>query len=98
MICKFPRFTLAAVIALSTPLALVQPAASASAQSPERTSYVLFSQGNSSTTMSGSTEDLEQARSLRNGREALLYARVDGAAYIIRDPATLRRAEAVFEP
>src|SRR3712207_4029658 len=65
---------------------------------PDRTSYVLFSQGGRDTTMSGSTDDLRRARRLRRGEEALLYVRQDGAAYVIRDAATLRRAEALFEP
>jgi hypothetical protein len=76
--------------------ALIQaPAVAAEA---DRTSYVLFSQGSSSTTMSGSTDDLRRARTLRIGQEALLYVREGSEAYVVRDPATLRRAEAIFEP
>lgn len=48
--------------------------------------------------MSGTMEDLSRAQSLRAGSEALLYVRQGGAAYVVRDPATLRRAEAIFEP
>jgi hypothetical protein len=80
---------LAAVVAFT----LVPAAAAADA-----TSYVLFSQGNNSTSMSGTTEDIERARELRAGTEALLYVRTGGAAYVIRDPATLRQARAIFAP
>ena len=70
----------------------------AKAQSADRTSYVLFAEGSRSTTMSGSTEELNRAKALRVGDEALLYVRQGGAAYVIRDAATLRRAESIFEP
>lgn len=75
--------------------ALVAPAFAADS---DRAAYVLLSQDSRSATMSGSTDDLRRARALRVGREALLYVRQGGAAYVIRDPATLRRAEAIFEP
>jgi hypothetical protein len=91
------RATLALLTALSGLFLLIQPAAG-SAQPSDRTSYVLLSPGSTSSTMSGSTEDLQRARALRNGREGLLYVRQDGAAYVIRDAATLRRAEAIFAP
>jgi len=64
----------------------------------DRTSYILFEPGSDSVSMSGSTEDLRRARALRAGRESLLFFRQDGAAYVIRDPATLRAARALFEP
>lgn len=89
---KLRRFALALAASFGL-FALAQPAAAA-----DRTSYILFSQGSQSTTMSGSTEDLRRARALRSGGEALLYVRQGGAAYVIRDPATLRRARLVFEP
>jgi bla regulator protein blaR1 len=67
--------------------------------SSDRTSYVLLSQGGqNSSTMNGSTEDMRRARDLRRGQEALLYVRHQGAGYVIRDAAMLRRAEQVFEP
>lgn len=89
------RLFLAVLAAFCGLFALIQPSAVVAA---DRTSYVLFSQGSSSTTMSGSTDDLRRARALRAGAEALLYVRRDGASYVVRDPATLRRAEAIFEP
>lgn len=94
------RLALAALVALSVPTLLVQPPAVAASpdQATERTSYVLIAAGNGSSTMSGSTDDLRHARSLRSGREALLYVRNGGAAYVIRDTATLRQAEAIFAP
>ena len=98
MIGKFPRFTLVALIALSSPLALVHPTAAASAHQADGLSYILFSEGTNDTSMSGSMDDLEHARTLRNGREAMLFARVDGVSYVVRDSATLRRAHDIFEP
>lgn len=70
----------------------------APAAAADRASYVLFDAGSSSISMSGSTEDLRRARALRSGSEALLYVRQGDSAYVVRDPATLRRAEAIFEP
>jgi hypothetical protein len=98
MLARYPRFTLAALIALSSPLALVHPTMSASAQSADRISYVLLSEDGQDSTMSGTGADMERARALRAGRGALLYARLDGVAYVVRDPATLARARAIFEP
>jgi bla regulator protein BlaR1 len=94
------RVALAVLPALAG-LALLahSPAATAGgAQSADRTSYVLLSEGSRSSTMSGSTDDLRRAHALRRGQEALLYVRHGGAAYVIRDAATLRRAEEIFEP
>ena len=94
------RIALAALAGLSG-LALMIPAPAAAAsttRSADRASYVLFAQGNDSTSMSGSTDDMKRARALRVGEEALLYVRHGGKAYVIRDAATLRRAESIFEP
>ena len=60
--------------------------------------YVFIAKGDGSTMMSGSTEDVRRARSVRAGNEALLYIRDRGAAYVIRDAEILRRAEAIFRP
>lgn len=97
---KCRRFALAVLASLSGLAMLVSlPAvAGSSVQPADRTSYILFTQGSRSTTMSGSTEDLGRARAVRVGLEGLLYVRQGGAAYVIRDSATLRRAEAIFEP
>lgn len=94
------RALLSALAALCGSLAPVQPAAgvAAAAQPGERSSYVLLIGGGENTVMSGSTEDLRRARALRNGREGLLYVRQNGAAYVIRDAETLRRADALFAP
>jgi len=86
------RIGLAALAALSA-LALAWPAAAA-----DPAKYVLFTPGTDSVMMSGSTDDITRARALRSGTEPLLYARVDGVAYIIRDPETLRAAAAIFRP
>jgi hypothetical protein len=87
--------TAACVLTLPLQAAAV---ASAIAQSEERIAYVLLSQGNGNSSMSGSTEDMRRAHALRSGSEALLYVRQGGAAYVIRDAATLRQAQAIFEP
>ena len=88
------RIGLAAVAALSALSMAIAPAAIAT-DSP---SYVLFSPGTDSVSMSGSTDDIRRARQLRSGNEALLYVRQGGSAYVIRDPATLRQARAIFKP
>lgn len=81
--------------------ALLVQASAASAQltyNSERLSYVFLHQGSDSSSMSGSMDELRHAKSLRSGRDALLYVRDGGAAYVIRDPATLRQAQAIFKP
>jgi hypothetical protein len=94
------RIALAAFAALGTALvpatatALAKPAA----QFANRVSYVLLEAGGDSSSMSGSMDDMRRARSLRAGKEALLYVRSGGGGYLIRDPATLRRAEAILAP
>ena len=92
MINNRRRIGLAALAALSA-LAIAWPAAAA-----DQAKYVLFTPGSDSVMMSGSTDDITRARELRVGTEPLLYARLDGVAYIIRDPATLRAAVALFKP
>jgi hypothetical protein len=92
------RIALAALAALCGSIALVQPVAAGPIQSDGGTSYVLLTAGSQNSMMSGSTYDLRRAHAIRVGREGLLYVRQGGAAYVIRDAATLRRAEAIFEP
>lgn len=70
----------------------------AAAQSRERSAFVLFRADSTSTTMSGSSDDLRRARTQRRGREAMLYVRRGGASYVIRDAAMLGRAQAIFAP
>jgi hypothetical protein len=86
------RIGLTAFAAL-TALAMASPAPTA-----DHAYYVLFTPGSESVMMSGSTDDITRARALRHGNEAMLYARVNGVAYITRDPATLRAAAALFKP
>ena len=88
---------LAALGGLAVPLHHAAAGAS-SVQSSDDTAFILFGPGSRSTSMNGSTDDLRRARALRAGLEGLLYVRQDGAAYVIRDAATLRRAEAIFAP
>ncbi|HEU4810483.1 MAG TPA: hypothetical protein VFS69_07520 [Sphingomicrobium sp.] len=88
------RIALAAAAALSS-LVMTLPS---SASAADHASYVLFAPGNDSTSMSGSVDDIERARALRAGKEPLLYVRQGGVRYIIRDPATLRAAAAIFKP
>jgi bla regulator protein BlaR1 len=92
------RLLLAALIALAGPLALLQPAGAGLAQTGARTAWVLLNAGTDNSTMSGSTDDLRRARALRAGREGLFYVRQNGTFWVIRDAATLRRAEAIFAP
>ena len=91
---------LALMVALAAPLASVSVPAAAATQvrTADGTRYIFLAQGNRSSTMNASTEDLTRVRSLRTGNEALLYVRHRGAAYVIRDAETLRRAEAIFKP
>ena len=93
------RIALLAFAALSATAMVQPPAATAhEIESADRASYILFAPGSGSSTMSGSMDDLKRARSLRSGSEAMLYVRQGGAAYVIRDAATLREARAIFQP
>lgn len=80
-------------------LALLGSAPAAAEGDGRRSAYVFFSSGGSgSAIMSGNTDDYREAQALRSGQEPLLFVRQDGAAYIIRDAATLRRGEQIFAP
>ncbi len=62
-------------------------------------SYILMSAGEDGRMMMhGSTSDLRHAQALRTGSDPLLYVRRDGKAYVVRDPAILRQAQAIFAP
>ena len=100
MSCKGRVIALAVLTAISSPFLLFPPSAAVAraAESADRTSYVLLPAESRDSFMSGSIDDLRRAQALRARGEGLLYARYDGAAYVIRDPATLRRAQAIFEP
>ena len=97
---KCRRRALAVLAVLAALIMLAHPPAVAAegAQSAERVSFVLLEPGSRSSTMSGSSEDLRRAQSLRVGSEGLLYVRQEGGAYVIRDAATLRQAQSIFEP
>ena len=80
------------------PLAFaLAPAAALHAASLDRLSYVLVT-GDGSSTMSGSSEDFERFEALRTGKTPLLFVSDHGAAYVIRDPGLLHRAEAIMRP
>ena len=66
--------------------------------SSDRLSYVLMSGDDHHSMMSGSTQDYNRARAYRSGNAPLLYVRLEGAAYVIRDAAILQRAEAIMAP
>jgi hypothetical protein len=84
-------------------LLAIAPAQAVSAESftyatGDRMSYVLMTGKDGSSMMSGTSDDFRRARSLRAGNAPLLFVRQDGAAYVIRDPAMIRRAEAIMAP
>ncbi len=64
----------------------------------EALQFVLFRQGDNSTSMSGSTRDIERARRLRQGSERMLWFRYDGQEYVVRDAGVLRDVEALWDP
>jgi hypothetical protein len=70
----------------------------ASAASEDGFHFVLFASGDSSSSINSTTDDFSRAQALRGGRQPLLYFRQRGAAYVIRDPATLDRANKLLEP
>jgi hypothetical protein len=98
MPAKAHRLALAVLAALCASVIAADPSAATTAHSTDRSSYVFLSPGSRSSTMSGSMDDMRRAEALRSGREGLLYVREAGVAYVIRDAATLRQAEAIFEP
>jgi hypothetical protein len=96
--CRHRPVVLAVLAALCAPVMAADPSAATTVHSTDRSSYVFLSPGSRSSTMSGSMDDMRRAEALRSGREGLLYVRQAGVAYVIRDAATLRQAEAIFEP
>ena len=90
---------LVGVAALSAVTLIHAPEAVAkTVESPNQLNYVLFAPNSDSTSMSGSMDDIRRAQAYRNGKEALLYVRQGGNAYVIRDAATLSQARALFKP
>lgn len=98
LVARTRRIALTVSAALLAPLAPAPAAGAVPAEAADRVSYILFAPGEHSTTMSGSMDDLRRAKALRAGLEGLLYFRSGGATYLVRDPATLRQARAIFAP
>lgn len=74
------------------------PAAAAFAHPADNMSYVLFDKGGTDTMTMGSSSDFDRAQAYRAGGAPMLYVRDGGRAYVIRDAALLRRANAIVEP
>ena len=64
-------------------------------QRPGQLNYVLFTDGNE-ITMSGSSSDVEHARTVRRSTEPMLWFRFDGREYVVRDPALLRQVQTTW--
>jgi hypothetical protein len=64
----------------------------------DSSAFVLFTPGSRGAEMNGSMDDVRRATSLRVGNDGLLYVRQGGSVYVIRDPATLRKAKSLFGP
>jgi hypothetical protein len=83
-------------------LIALAPAATAAARADtsDRFGFILWSgEGNRSTSMfSGSGDDWRRVQALHAGGGPMLYVRDNGAAYVIRDAATLSRANAIMAP
>ena len=79
-------------------LLTLAPAAAVQAESADRMSYVLLTGSDGSAMMNGSMDDITRARALQSGGAPLLYVHQDGATYLIRDAATLRRAQEIMRP
>ncbi len=82
-----------------------EPAAKAARQRPDRSEareldYVLFRAdiGDDNVSMSGSSADVERARSFRRGNEPLLWFRDRRGEFVVRDASVLRQVEAIWKP
>lgn len=60
--------------------------------------YVRLQGDGKRTVMNGSTHDLEEARRAVGGQGQALWVRQGSARYLIRDPATLQRFDALIDP
>jgi hypothetical protein len=60
--------------------------------------YVYFHEDDKSTTMSGSTKDIERARQFRKSGERMLWFRDGGKEYVVRDAALLGQVEKIWRP
>jgi len=90
--------TLASLAVLGAALISPPGLAAEAGRSAGAWAYVLFTPGSPDVAMSGSMDDVRRARSFRSGGEGVLYVRQGGSAYVIRDAATLRRVQSLFEP
>ncbi|MBB4131870.1 M56 family metallopeptidase [Xanthomonas sp. 3075] len=63
---------------------------------PDRDAYVLL-QGNDSV-MNGSVDDLKHVRRLAGKDGRLMWFRTDGKQYVVRDPGTFKRLDALYAP
>ncbi|WP_127170079.1 M56 family metallopeptidase [Xanthomonas sp. BRIP62415] len=63
---------------------------------PDRDAYVLL-QGNDSV-MNGSVDDLKHVRRLAGKDGRLMWFRKDGKQYVVRDPDTFKRIDALYAP
>ena len=68
-----------------------------SKSSPDQ-AYVRIHGKDKRTVMNGSTDDLEEARRAIAGQRDALWVRQGSARYLIRDPATLARFDALIAP
>jgi hypothetical protein len=85
---------------LSVLLALTCAAATAQAAppAPHADSYMLLRDADTITMMSGDIHEIEHVKKLRQTpNERLIWFRLDGREYVIRDPATIAQAEAIWK-
>jgi len=90
--------TLSVLLALTCAAATAQAAPSAHVDS-----YMLLRDGDTVSMLSDTATDLkrdiERVRKQRQvPNERLIWFRLDGREYIIRDPATIAQAEAIWKP
>jgi hypothetical protein len=75
-----------------------QPGTPEAQKSRPRLDYVLISNGDHGTTMSGSWSDGRNVERLRRGNERLLWFRHNGKEFVVRDAAALDEAERINRP
>jgi len=86
------------IVPLLIAIAPIQAVQAAASQSPDPMSYAIFMSNGGSTSTNMSSDDYRRAERYRTGKAPLLYVRDGGAAYVIRDAAMLRWAEAIMAP
>ncbi len=86
---------LVAAASLSVAFAGGKRRAPAAAPAPSADAWVLLD-GDDAATMSGSTADLDTARAVRKGNEAILWFRRGGKAYVIRDASFMAGVSKLF--